>query len=134
MKINPIQQNNISHKAYFKPNENFRKLFGHQIMVKHCEESLLKKFRNMPNHEIEIVDIINTGKNLAYGDFTCTLINNSTKKTINLFIEKTYHKMDRLLEELTRDNHSWINQFYEKDDKNIDDYMNLTKPRQRREI
>ena len=63
MKIQAIgnnhNQNNISHKAYFKPNSNFKKLFGEHIsQFKFMDEGGLKKFRELPHHELEIVEII----------------------------------------------------------------------------
>ena len=135
MKINSIQQqNNISHKAYFKPNNHFNKIFGHQALVQNCDETLLKKFRELPNHEIEIVDIICRDKNVSYGEFSCTVVNNTTHKALNLIVEKTYEKMDRILGQLTNNSHSWVRKFYEKDDKVTSDYINLTKSSPKIEI
>ena len=49
--------NNISHKAYFKPNREFKKLWAIKPHNTEIYLSKLKKVKNeLPNHQLEIID------------------------------------------------------------------------------
>ena len=54
MRIQSINQNNnISHKAYFKPNTEFKKLWS--VRPKFFGNKLVDLRKNLPNHELEIL-------------------------------------------------------------------------------
>ena len=87
MKIQSINsnynQNNISHKAHFKVNNNFEKLYKEQC--KHSEfnyfSTLFKE--TLPKHEIEITQL----KDIARSEErACEFVNNTTKQVYNTII------------------------------------------------
>ena len=77
MKVQGINnQNNLSHKAYFKPNAEIKKLCD--ISAKTYEMvQAYKNFKNIcPGHEIEIIE---TQKSKIPGFINYKLANNFTK-------------------------------------------------------
>lgn len=105
MKIQGINnQNNISHKAYFKPNAEFKKLWAYRPTNTDNYFNKLRQVKNeLPNHQLEIID-----SSRALIDETprdCYLIfNNATNKAFGLAIAVTSVKnhlvevLDSLLE------------------------------------
>ncbi len=112
MKVQSINnQNNISHKAYFKPNAEFKKLWA--VRPKNTEDYFdrLRKFKNdLPNHQLEIVDsgralideklqdfylIFNNVTNKAFGvSITVGSVKNHLVKVLNLLLEKNDKTQD----------------------------------------
>ena len=87
MKIQSINNNyNVSHKAYFKPNTNFHILYGREIESNCVNPKLVKKIKELPNHELEILklsDSKNNSKNLI-DEIDCVVLNNETKQIANI--------------------------------------------------
>lgn len=87
MKIQSINNNyNVSHKAYFKPNTNFHILYGREIKSNFVNPMLVKKVKELPNHELEILKLSNSknnSKNLI-DEIDCVVLNNETKQTANI--------------------------------------------------
>lgn len=80
---NNYNQNNISHKAHFKVNSNFEKLYKEQC--KHKEFNYFSKLfkETLPNHEIEITKL----KDIARSEErACEFVNNTTKQVYNTII------------------------------------------------
>ncbi len=82
-------QSNVSHKAYFKPNAEFKKLWAFRPTNKEAYLDKLQKVKSvLPNHEIEI---IKSGKTLfdeKMKDYYL-LFNNITKKSFGVMIAAT---------------------------------------------
>ena len=125
--INNNYQSNISHKAYFKPNAHFNKLFGEQALVSKFSMDTLKKFNKLPNHELEILNIISRDDNITTGKINCTVFNNTTKKTLTFMISKTQERFDTLLEHFCRKD-PIIEDFFQKDYDKVVTYISLTRP------
>ena len=82
MKIQVVNsnQNNISYKAYFKPNTCFEELYKNADKTTKLTTSA-KKFRGLlPHHEIEISQI----KKANEGRLLCDLVNNVTKEKMDV--------------------------------------------------
>ena len=90
MKIQKIANNqcnnNISHKAYFEPNRDFKKLWA--VRPKDTKDYLIKMQKvkgELPNHQLEIIDSGRWVINEKLKD--CYLIfNNMTNKSFGLAI------------------------------------------------
>ncbi|MBE7703631.1 MAG: hypothetical protein E7Z89_06230 [Cyanobacteria bacterium SIG28] len=124
MKIQPISnnnynQNNIASKASFKKNKAFNQLCDYT--VKQISENSINKFKNLPNHEIEI---LSARKEQFSSGKLVDLFNHTTKKQETLHItdnEVLPSIIDKLCE-LTPTT-VW---FFTKDDAHIDIYDKLT--------
>lgn len=84
MRIQPTNNNSVSHKAYFVPNSNFKILHGMEIKKAGINLTELKKLRELPNHPLEILEM---KKEFVYGNLTglmCTIFNAVTKQTREL--------------------------------------------------
>ena len=57
MRIQPTNNNSVSHKAYFVPNSNFKILHGMEIKKTVINLTELKKLRELPNHPLEILEM-----------------------------------------------------------------------------
>ena len=112
MRIQEINnQNNVSHKAYFKPNVEFKKLWGTrpQETEKYFDKLHQVKFL-LPCHELEIIEAGRSLIDEKMKDFY-VIFNNVTKKSFGVSIAVTSVKnhlvevFDSLLEknEKTRD-------------------------------
>lgn len=136
MRINSIQQqNNISHKAYFKPNANFKKLFGENVAYyKFMDESRIKKFKELPNHELEIIDIIRRDSKVSGGAISCTVFNNTTKKALTYNIDKGLWQLEHLMQNFCSLTDQAVRHFFNLDMDNIDNFKALTSPREIKKI
>ena len=85
MKVQGINnQNSISHKAYFKPNELLRDLYSKSAKSKELR-TLAESFRtNLPKQELEILKCDKSMTNFLIYDVR----NNITQKTHRAFITK----------------------------------------------
>ena len=82
MQINQINNNQtVSHKAYFKPNAEFKRLCnsGLQSVKPQQIETLLSR----PNHELEIL-----GRIIHRDATTFEVFNNTTKRLSNIILSK----------------------------------------------
>ena len=90
MKVQGINnQNSISHKAYFMPNAEFKKLWA--VRPKNSGnyiENLQKVKSVLPNHEIEIIESGKTLFDEKMKDYYL-LFNNITKKAFGVMIAAT---------------------------------------------
>ena len=90
------KQNNIVHKAYFKPNAEFKKLYGNHKVL---QEELIKKFTDLPNHELEILKLTKLTKGYKFEpSFTCEVFNNNTKKALGIGLHSLTGGLNELLE------------------------------------
>ena len=85
MKILSIDRSNISHKAYFKPNEHFRDLYTKSAKTKELLTAA-ETFKNfLPKHELEITNVDES----KISDFIIyTIKNNVTQKLHREFVRK----------------------------------------------
>ncbi|MBQ4115174.1 hypothetical protein IJD34_07190 [bacterium] len=136
MKINPIpQQNNISHKAYFKPNANFKKLFGEQIThFQFMDNAGIKKFKELPNHELEIIDIIRRDSRVSRGAISCTVFNNVTKKALTYNIDTGMWQLEQLMHHFCQLTDEAVRKFFDTDHDSIENFKALTSPREIKKI
>ena len=128
MKVQGINnQNYISHKAYFKPNAEFKKLWAFRPTKTETFADKLQKVRTkLPNHEIEIID---SGKALIDEKLQnyFLLFNNFTKKSFGVAIAATSVKnhletvFDCLLEKNKR-----TENFFDDEITNSLDYDDIT--------
>ena len=82
MQVTPINsQNNISHKAYFKPNEAFNRLYGKHY--KNFSQETIAKLKNLPEHKLEIV-----GTRLYERVLEMDVFNTFTNKTATYELNK----------------------------------------------
>ena len=118
--------NNVSHKAYFKPNSEFKKLWGNSDK-KYIKETLDKFTYNLPNHKLEIIDSYK-----YFDDFktrvTYNIFNDTTKKLIsckcNSWMDRG-NDLSRVLEFLLEKN-SETEDFF-KVDSTLTDFNTITK-------
>lgn len=85
MQISPINNQNISHKAYFKPNAEFKNLWANSIITDEVKNGL-SKLKTLNNHELEIVKsgrAIHESEKPEVIDFY-TIFNNFTKKALTI--------------------------------------------------
>jgi len=72
---------NVSFKAYFKPNSEFKKLWG-KSNKENLKETLNEFTHNLPNHKLEIIDshkYVDGSKT----QMTYNIFNDATKKLIS---------------------------------------------------
>ena len=112
MKIQAINnQNNINHKAHFKPNAEFKKLWAVRPQNSENYFNKLRQVKNeLPNHQLEIIDsgramfddklkdfylIFNNVTNKAFGiAFTVTTVKNHLEEVFNSLLEKNEKTVD----------------------------------------
>ena len=93
MKIHPINQNNnVSHKAYFKKNDLFD-AFVKNSGYEPVNKKLIRQFKNLPDHKLEIIGIRST---LDY--LYCNIFNFNTSGLQNFKIKKEGMVLNNLLE------------------------------------
>ena len=107
MKVQGINnQNSISHKAYFKPNTEFKKLWAYRPIKKIEFDNKLSDVKNkLPNHQLEIID---SGRSIIgekVQDYYL-VFNNITNKAFGLAIAATSVKnhLETLFESLLEKN------------------------------
>ena len=114
MKVQGINnQNNLSHKAYFKPNAEFKKLWANRpIMKLEFNSKLLNVKNKLPNHQLEIIDSGRTLINEKLNDYYL-IFNNDTNKAFGLAIAVTSVKnhLETLFESLLEKNDKTENFF-----------------------
>ena len=84
MKVQGLNnQNNLSHKAYFKQNEAFKFLYKNANKNELFSEIANTCKKNLPNHELEIATdlFVNNEKSGL-----CRIFNNTTKKTTSTLV------------------------------------------------
>jgi len=117
---------NLSYKAYFKPNNEFKKLWG-KSNKENIKETLYEFTYNLPNHKLEIID------SDKYVDgcktrMTYNIFNDTTKKLISCdYIRWTNTGNDllRVLESLLKKNSMTENFF--KADSILTNFNTITK-------
>ena len=118
MQISPVnrnyQNNNTNFKARFKPNALFNKHY--EVATKEIPKDSLYKFRNLPDHELEILSVLQDKLTLTR---TVKLFNHTTKKNI-LYTINNMPLLEGLVQEINND--SWL---FSKDDELIDVYNKL---------
>ena len=124
-------QNNISYKAYFKPNAEFKYLWAVRPVELNTIKGKLIKFKSdLPNQELEIIN-----KEFLYGEnndskLIYTIFNNATKKAkdIAIAISSTKNVFETIIEDLLDKNKN-NDYFFKSDAVNISEYNSITKPR-----
>ena len=117
---------NVSFKAYFKPNSEFKKLWG-ESNKEYIEETLDKFTYNLPNHKLEIID----SDKYVHGyttRVTYKIFNDATKKLITWERNRSNHidnDLLRVLEFLLEKNSETENFF--KADSTLTDFNTITK-------
>lgn len=121
MQISPVnrnyQNNNTNFKARFKPNALFNKHY--EVATKEISKDSLNKFRNLPDHELEILSVLQDKLTLTR---TVELFNHTTKKNLMYFINNNAPTLEGLINEINADT-GWL---FRKEDKLIDVYNKLT--------
>lgn len=133
MRIQSINQNNnISHKAYFKPNTEFKKLWG--ARPKYFGNKLVDLRKNLPNHELEILtcekvagDLVDN--KLVGNRWVYRIFNNETKKAVGIPVafESDKRHLEVILEVLLS-KHEKVQDFFENDPINTLQYETATEP------
>ena len=86
MKVQTINnQNNISHEAYFKPNEQLRNLYNVSAKTKELRTMAEQFKNNLPKHELEIIKTENS-KLTNY--ILYKIKNNQTQQIHRAFVTK----------------------------------------------
>ena len=116
---------NLSFKAYFKVNAKFNTIYGSADKSTITNE-LMAKLKNLPDHELEIV---NTARkemtNKQFGQ-EYTIFNNRTKKAISTTVPYIQTALADLINYL---NSFHSVDFFKEDEGNTTDYLTLTMPR-----
>lgn len=85
------QDNNLTFKAYFKPNMLFKQIYNHEAPF--INEELIDKFvKECPDHEVEILDPM--PKKL----FNYILFNNTTGKYLPVIVRNARNVINTLIE------------------------------------
>ena len=121
MQISPINNQNITHKAYFKPNAEFKNLWATSIRTEEVKKGL-NKLKQLNMHELEIVK---SGRALTDSekpeiiDFY-RIFNNFTKKTllISRVVKSNNNPLETVLEALLYKNEQ-VDAFYTRDEESI---------------
>ena len=118
MQISPVNNQSISHKAYFKPNVEFKNLWANSIITEEVKNGL-SKLKTLNNHELEIVKsgrAIRESVKPEVIEFY-TIFNNFTKKalTISKGMKVNNNPLLAVLEGLLYKNEE-VNNFYIKDE------------------
>lgn len=118
MKVQGINNpNSISHKAYFKPNAEFKNLWAIRPMnSENYFEKLEKVKYNLPSHQLEIIDSGRAFFDEKIKDYYL-IFNNFTNKSFGVAIEVSSVKNH--LEEV-------LDSLLEKNEKTVD-FFNFTK-------
>ena len=91
MKIQSINNNqSISHKAYFKPNAEFKRLYAKSHEVVHNK---VYRFRGLPHQEIELLGEF---KDSNSGKMLYNVFNNFTKKVLQVDIKEHAHPLNEI--------------------------------------
>lgn len=115
MRIQAINQNNsINHKAYFKPNKEFKRIFGNSRAL---SPDFKKRLANLPNHEIEVLNI-GSGFSGAF----CTIFNNNTKILNDVNIRDPYTALEEIIISMEK----YPNTFFRRYDR-IDEFEEITR-------
>ena len=117
---------NLSYKAYFKPNSGFKNLWG-ESDKKYIKETLNKFTYNLPDHKLEIVYL----DKYVYGTktrVTYNIFNDATKKLISWYrVRENRVNTDllRVLEFLLEKNS--VTEDFFKADSTLTDFNTITK-------
>ena len=85
MRIQAINnQNNINHKAYFKPNAEFMKLYKNAKKTEKLADAANFFKEKVPNHELEITGVLKNPKILGLAVYE--IANNITQKKKNMLV------------------------------------------------
>lgn len=115
-------QTNISHKAYFKPNEKFKVLYGRNELVK---KDLIENFKSLPDHELEIIA---SEKGSPYMQTRYTIFNNNTAKSISQWFDDRFDILSNIMNFLLQKGDAQENFFKETPLEQIG-YISLTTPK-----
>jgi hypothetical protein len=91
MKIQSINNNqNVSHKAYFKPNAEFKRLYtkSHEVI-----KNKVQRIKDLPHQEIELLGEFKdskTGREMYY------VFNNMTKKMLQVDVKENRHPLNEI--------------------------------------
>ena len=117
MKIQSINNNqSVSHKAYFKPNAEFKRLYAksHGVI-----QNKVERIRNLPHHEIELLGEFrdsNSGKMLYH------VFNSSTKKVLQVDVKENNHPLNEIFGAIF--SNYWT--FFHENKAMVEDYNALT--------
>lgn len=122
MKIQPINNSthnnkNISHKAFFKPNDTFNNFFGKY--GKGVTKETIAKFQKVPDHRLEMI----ATKNFENG-FEIDIFNTFTQKAMTFGVTKK-NPLESLLNQIAS---GTTEDFFTKDSLNSTNYLSLTMP------
>jgi uncharacterized protein YdiU (UPF0061 family) len=124
-------QYNISHKAYFRPNTEFKKLWSYAKLENKSSE-LQKKLidikTNKPNHELEILEHDVTIDEAGKLRIISAIFNNTTKKALGILQEDNSNKtfIGQIFETILKDNAD-VQNFFRVDLEHVQNYNNITK-------
>ncbi|MBO5739280.1 hypothetical protein J6R97_08080 [bacterium] len=131
MKLQVINSpNNITHKAYFKPNTEFKYLWAVRPTNMNTMRNKLENFSfNLPAHELEIIKTEILYDGVKDSKFIYTIFNNVTKKAkdVILALSGTKNIFESIIDDLLVKNER-NNYFFRKDATNILDYKMITEP------
>lgn len=116
MKIQAINnQNNINHKAYFKPNAEFMKLYKNAKKTEKLADAANFFKEKVPNHELEILGVLKNPKILGLAVYE--IANNITQKKEKVLIN---NEEEGLMQILSRFNLYRDSDFFKLEDKKTD--------------
>ena len=95
--INP--QNNISHKAYFTNNTNFKRIVQYSAHKSFLAEDCINRLSRLPKHELTISDLVKKD-----GCFIAEVINNVTAQRREYTVSQS-NPLGILVENLWKDSH-----------------------------
>ncbi len=127
-----IDNNNVSFGAYFKENQNFKKLFVKTPKnPDQLQNSYIKKFTNeCPNHEVEILDISKSEGIMPV--FYAELRNRTIGSHLRIILPSDLTGgLFKILQKLTAGNTGEAEKFWTKGEDSVGDlYTKLTTPQQ----
>lgn len=91
MKIQSVHNNqNISHKAYFKPNAEFKRMYtkSHEVI-----KNKVQRIKDLPHQEIELLGEF---KDANSGKMLYNVFNNFTKKVLQVDIKENAHPLNEI--------------------------------------
>ena len=120
-----VTNNNVSFKAHFTPNAQFKTLYGN-ARPNSITKEIIANLKKLPDHELEI---INTAKiKLPDGGYGTdyTIFNNFTNKTIN---KPVSHLDSALVDIIQYLNSPYVADFFRETPLHTQNYLALTMPK-----
>ena len=97
MKVQVINNQNISYKAYFKPNKDLQKLVRNSKINERTMELADKLLKDMPNHALELIDYSTSHNPHLYYPQIHNITTGKKSKVICLFANEKENHLNQIL-------------------------------------